>query len=351
MGPISPAQVALLDANVDALLPRLDLGKLHGQRIFITGGTGFFGLWLLTALRALRVRKVQVQVCVLTRDPSVFLARFGQFRGEAWLDFLKGNVRDFKFPDQQFDHVIHAATETTMAAHADPARMFDDILLGTRRTLDMAQHCGARRVLHISSGAVYGPQPPGMLHRPEDSMQACDPLVPRSAYGEGKRVMELLGAICQQRTGIDSVVTRGYAFSGPGLPLDGHFAIGNFVRDALYREEITVLGDGMAVRSYLHGADLALWLLDLLLHAAPGHSYHVGSDEALSIRDLAVKVRDVLAPGKPVLIKQAAGSEAGASYVPAISRARALGLAPWTSLTESLLQMASYERAHAGQGL
>lgn len=348
MGPISPDRVALLDANVDALLPRLDLRKLHGQRIFITGGTGFFGLWLLTALRILRLRQVQVQACVLTRDPSAFLARYGQFRDQAWLDFVRGNVRDFTFPDQPFDLVLHAATETTMAAHADAARMFDDILLGTRRTLDMAQHCGARRILLISSGAVYGPQPPGLLHQPEDSLQACSPLLPGSAYGEGKRVMELLGAICQQRTGIESVVARCYAFGGAGLPLDGHFALGNFVRDALYREQITVLGDGMALRSYLHGADLALWLLGLLLHAAPGQTYHVGSDEAWSIRDLALKVRDVLAPGKPVRITQAAGSAVGISYVPAISRARALGLAPWTSLTDSLRHMASYERCRAG---
>lgn len=345
------ARRALLDAALAPVLPRVDLRGLDGQRLFLTGGTGFFGLWLLSALQALRARQVQVQVTVLSRDPAAFLARHPQFAGRTWLRFVQGNVRDIEPVHGDFDLLLHAATETSAAAHAEAARMFDDIVLGTRRVLTLAERSGVRRALLIGSGAVYGPQPAGLLHQSEDSALACNPLQPASAYGEGKRVMELLGAICQQSSGIEVISARCYAFSGAGLPLDGHFAIGNFVRDALFREQITVQGDGQPMRSYLDGADLAVWLVGLLCHGQAGQAYHVGSDEALSIGELALRVRDVLAPGKPVQVMRNVdpGASARPCYVPSIARARALGLAPWTSLEESLRRMARYQHTSPEQ--
>ncbi len=347
MNTLSPRQVRILDTSVSAVLSRLDLRSLGGQRLFITGGTGFFGLWLLSALRVLHEQAISVEVCVLSRDPAAFLTHHPQFRDQSWLSFISGNVRDFQIPNRQFDLLLHAATETTKSALANHTRMFDDIVLGTRHVLDLAQICGVRRMLLISSGAVYGPQPTDLTHQPDESQMACNPLFPDSAYGEGKRVMELMGAMLQHRTGIESITARCFAFCGPGLPLNGHFAIGNFVRDALFGEQITVRGDGSPIRSYLYGADLAVWLLHLLLNGKAGESYNVGSDEALSIKDLALRVRDVLAPEKSVKLLQEGGtvSLVRQRYVPAISRARGLGCEPWSPLDESILISADFWRA------
>jgi len=156
--------------------------------------------------------------------------------------------------------------------------------------------------------------------------------------------MELLGTL----SGLRCVTARCFAFSGPGLPTDGHFALGNFVRDALAAEAISVQGDGTPLRSYLHGADLAVWLLTLLTLGEAGTAYNVGSDEALSIAELATRIRDTLAPHKPVQIQKQApieGMQAKQRYVPGIERARALGLAPWTSLEDSVKAAAAYLRA------
>lgn len=346
MTALSQRQVSILDASIGAVLPRLDLSDLAGKRLFMTGGTGFFGLWLLSALRVLHEQAVFVEVCVLSRDPAAFLSRHPQFRDQSWLSFIVGNVRDFHIPERKFDLLLHAATETSMAAHGNPMRMFDDIVLGTRQVLDLAQLCGVHRMLLISSGAVYGPQPTSLSHQPDESQLACNTLLPSSAYGEGKRVMELMGAMLHQRTGIESITARCFAFCGPGLPLDGHFAIGNFVRDALFERQITVQGDGSPMRSYLYGADLAVWLLYLLVNGKSGESYNVGSDEALSIKDLALRVRDLLAPDKPVKLLQEGDTEplVRQRYVPAISRARELGCEPWTSLEKSLRFSADFWR-------
>jgi nucleoside-diphosphate-sugar epimerase len=253
-------------------------------------------------------------------------------------------VRDFEIPKRQFDLLLHAATETSIAAHANQVSMFDDIVDGTRRVMQLARSSGVRRILLISSGAVYGPQPPQLTHQPDDSMIACNPWAANSAYGEGKRVMELLGAMLQRSTGIECLSARCFAFCGPGLPLDGHFAVGNFIRDALFGNQITVQGDGTPQRSYLYGADLAIWLLYLLLSGSSGISYNVGSDEALSIKELAFRVRDLLAPNTPVTILENPDflKPKGINYVPNIARARDIGCRPWTSLSDSLRLTANY---------
>jgi nucleoside-diphosphate-sugar epimerase len=157
--------------------------------------------------------------------------------------------------------------------------------------------------------------------------------------------MELLGTICQKDSGVDFIAARCYSFSGPGLPLDAHYAIGNFVRDALYRPQITVTGDGFPVRSYLDGADLAVWLLGLLLKGQSGTAYNVGNDNGLSVHELASRVRDHLAPAKPIqfMSRPDQGAAVRQYYVPSIKRARALGLAPWTTLEGSIQNMARYQ--------
>lgn len=349
MSPLNYEQIEILDSSIANVLSKLDLRSLTGKRLFITGGTGFFGVWLLSALRGLHQQGILIKVTVLSRDPEIFLLRHPQFREKSWLSFIAGNVTNFKIPQQHFDLVIHAATETSLAAHAEPLQMFDSIYFGTRRILDLAQLCSVSRVLMISSGAVYGKQPANQTHQTDDSQLACNPLLVSSAYGEGKRVMELLGSMLQNEHGIEFVTARCFSFCGPCLPLNGHYAIGNFIRDALYNQKIIIQGDGTPVRSYLFGADLAVWLLYILLQGEKGVSYNVGSDEALTLKELATLTRDLLSPNKQIEIQHKPNLMTASirnSYVPSIDRARALGCAPWTKLDDSLRSTANFLRSN-----
>lgn len=319
--------------------------NLAGRRLLLTGATGFFGRWLLALLAQLNRQGAAIQVFAVSRDPEHFLADQPEYRDSSWLHWLRCDVRELRpMPGCTIDLILHAAADTSVAAHARPLELFDTILEGARRVFEFAVCSGAERVLLTGSGAQYGAIP-NTHPVTEDYAGACDSTYVRSVYGEAKRIQEVIGAIYAESHGVDVIMARCFAFSGPGLPLAGHFAIGNFVRDALEAPAIVLHSTGESMRSYLHGADLAGWLLSLLTRGERGQAYNVGSDQAISIADLAHRVAARVAPGKPVqILGQVDGSERS-FYVPDISRARKLGLDVWTTLDASIDRMAEWARS------
>ncbi len=325
----------------DCLLP-------GGSRLFLTGGTGFVGRSLLRAALDPRRGLVakDVRITVLSRDPARFLAQHPEFSGPQRLDWAQGDVRTFEAPGGRFTHVIHAATDTSTAAMARPRDLVNEIISGTRRVLEFAAACGAEKVLFTSSGAVYGSQPNELERLDENYPGAPNPSDPASAYGQAKRLAEQLCAIAFHETGLRVKVARLFAFVGEDLPLDAHYAIGNFIRDALDGRSIQVRGDGSPLRSYLYQGDLAVWLLTILQRGQPNREYNVGSDQAISMAQLAQLVADIVAPGSAVLIKQQRADHSGRlRYVPAIDRARVeLGLRVETPLAEAIRRTAAWHR-------
>ena len=323
--------------------------ELRGQRVFITGGTGFFGCWLLESFAWANNRlNLDATAVVLTRSVERFQRKAPHLASHPAIHFHIGDVRDFDFPDGHFAHVIHAATEASATLNAEnPLLMLDTIVEGTRHTLEFARQCGATKFLLTSSGAVYGRQPPNMTHVAEDYPGAPDPANPRSVYGEGKRLAELLCAIYAQSLGLGVKIARCFAFVGPYLPLDAHYAIGNFIRDALCGGPIKVKGDGTPYRSYLYAADLAIGLWTILLRGEC-RPYNVGSEEALTIAELAYLIAQrfpqpmAVEFGKTVTIGQSAER-----YVPRVERARVmLGLDQRISLLEAIQRtVAWYSRS------
>jgi len=304
--------------------------ELRGQRIFITGGTGFFGCWLLESFAwANDQLQLGARAVVLTRSPEAFRRKAPHLAAHPAIQFHVGDVRDFSLPEGGFSHVLHAATEASAKLNAEqPLLMFDTVVEGTRRALELARHCGAKKFLLASSGAVYGRQPSELTHLAEDFPGGPDPTDPHWAYGEGKRAAEMLCALYTKQHGMESKIARCFAFVGPYLPLDTHFAVGNFIADALGGGPLRIAGDGTSVRSYLYASDLAIWLWTILFRGVSSRAYNLGSEVSLTIAEVAQAVRDCF-PSPPA-IQIAAQPKPGqpvARYVPSTQRAqRELGL-------------------------
>lgn len=320
--------------------------EARGKAFFITGGTGFFGMWLLESFTHVNDElSLDMRATVLTRDPAAFALKAPHLVGRGDLTFVPGDVRTFAFPSGIFDYVIHAATAASAKLNEEaPDEMLDAIIGGTRRVLDFAAQCEVKKLLLTSSGAVYGKQPSDITHISEDYAGAPDPLLPGSAYGEGKRVSEHMCVVHARQHGYEVKIARCFAFVGPHLPLDTHFAIGNFIRDALRGETIRIGGDGTPMRSYLYASDLTVWLWTLLFRAPSARAYNVGSAEDLSIKSIAQAVSGVLNGASAVEIaRQSDPGHPVARYAPAVARAETeLGLNIYVSLQRAILKTACW---------
>ncbi|HEY0245516.1 MAG TPA: NAD-dependent epimerase/dehydratase family protein [Mucilaginibacter sp.] len=263
--------------------------NVKSQTFFLTGGTGFFGKWFLLSFHHINTcLNLNNKLLVLSRNPQAFLNKYPQFKNLNNIEFVAGDVRNFEFPENSIDYIIHAATEASVALNLDePLLMYNTIVDGTKRVLELAKEKKVNAVLHTSSGAVYGIQPSEITHISEDFNGCPAVYAANAAYGEGKRVSEMLAAMFERKFGIKSKIARCYAFIGPYLPLDGAFAAGNFINDVLQNKDIFINSDGTAYRSYLYVTDLMIWLWTILFNGESSRAYNVGSEEDLSIGQLA----------------------------------------------------------------
>jgi nucleoside-diphosphate-sugar epimerase len=325
-----------LDHVLEHTEPLLD--DLRRERILLTGGTGFFGKWLTeTLLHANDRLNLRAELLIVTRSPQKFSQGAPYLTRSACVTLIEGDVRTFAFPPGQFRHVIHAAADSVVPPSTPDEEQYTTIVEGTRRVLRFAQQAGSQNFLFVSSGAVYGPQPPAVSHLNEDDPWSDTD----SVYAKGKRAAE---ALCMDGS---SKIARCFAFLGPHLPLREHFAAGNFIADVLEEKDIVVSGDGTPRRSYLYSADLAIWLWTVLLRGTPGRPYNVGSEEDISIRSLAEKTVAVLDPSLRVQVAGAMQSNGRlpSRYVPSTQRARTeLGLAPRIGLEDAICRTAAWYR-------
>jgi nucleoside-diphosphate-sugar epimerase len=336
---------------------RQSLRALQGSRVFITGGTGFFGRWIIESLLAAeREDPSGLQITVLSRDPTKFRREMAHLqRRVTWviggiLDLDHRLVAAQTGSTDGYDYVIHLVTEADLeATRADPLRAYEVIARGTQRALEFAEAAGAKRFLFTSSGAVYGRLPPSIQLVPETFNGAPDPMDESSPYsgaGNAKRYAELLCSAYNRSKKLETVVGRCFTFVGPHLPLAGKFAIGNFLSAVQSGEHIVVKGDGTPIRSYLYAADLTIWLLTLLTRGASGRSYNVGSEVPISIGELAHVVAQAVRPPLEVrVLQQPDPAKPVDCYVPSTARAREeLGLVQHVSLEEAVDRTLSWLR-------
>jgi len=346
---VNPLFANDLEEILKQTLPLWD--EARGRSIFLSGCTGFFGAWLLESLAFCnRTLNLNLSATVLSRDPEAFARRMPHLASEPSIGLLRGDIRDFPFPARPFDYVIHGAASTSAEAARAPLQLMQNLIQGTQRMLEFSKANGVRKFLFISSGAVYGQQPDTLSHIPEDYLGGPDWIDPLTAYGEGKRVCEQMCSIYAGESEIGFASARCFTFVGPHLPLDQHFAIGNFIRDALAGRNIEIRGDGTPLRSYLYAADLATWLWTTLFRGTQVgpklQIFNVGSSQAINIGDLAKQVVAELNPSLLVQIAREPDANVPPSqYVPDVNRAESLlGLTQSIGLREAIRRTAAWYR-------
>lgn len=306
------------------------IDQLKNKTILITGGTGFFGKVLKEHfLKLSEEHKLNSKLILTARNPIV----------DNRVTFVTSDVRNKLIIKDDIDYIIHAATPVAND-NSEANELLEIIVNGTQSILQLAKEKKVKKFINISSGAVYGKQPSEVEKVPEEFIENVALFDRHNIYGSGKRIAENLVENFCRKNEIDFLTLRCFAFSGKHLPLDAQFAIGNFVRDAKEFGKITVKGDGSAIRSYLDSTDLAEWLVSALLSEVKNQTYNLGSDEEISIKDLASLVAD-LVPGTTVEIQntQTVGIKSN-RYVPSVDRIKKeIKVVQKTNLKQSILKM------------
>lgn len=316
------------------------LKGLKYKKIFVTGGTGFFGKSFLDVLLRFG-QNIDCDILILSRNSELFLKQNSEFKSLKNVRYHTGDITNFDFIDETFDCIFHFATPADAKMNIEqPLVMSEIIVTGMKHILDFAVHAKIKKIIFASSGAAYGTQPSDLTHVPENYKGSPDTKASDAAYGESKRYSEFLGCAYAKKYNFEFKIARCFAFTGRYLNRNGSFAIANFIQNILDHKNIEIKGDGTPYRSYLYADDLIVWLLTILEHGKNCEIYNVGSDQDLNIHalantviktlnsDLAVNIQTKILPNTPI-----------ARYVPNIDKAKnELGLQVYTNLETAILK-------------
>ena len=317
------------------------LANLKGARFFITGGTGFFGIWMLEGLLwAIEKNSFDIDLIVLSRAPQDFLNRRApHLRNRVHLSFIQGELTNFTYPAGPISHILHIASESNPHQSSEwDIHHVNSSIHGTQHLLDMAVEKQVDAVLITTSGAVYASTEKIVDGRFQEGPNGIgDYSSERIVYGQSKRMIEVMTAVTAKTHNFRALIARCFCFVGPYLSLEANYAVGNFIRDALNGRPIAISGDGSPLRSYLYPTDLIIWLMTILFDGKSGLPYNIGGEEAVSIAQLANIVANQAEYPCSVEIAKAPSNDPINKYLPDLSRSKSdLGLRVTVELDEAI---------------
>ena len=264
--------------------------KFEKIKIFITGGTGFLGSSLIKYL--LQNMNYNFEITALTRNKSK-AQKIINLR-DLKIKWIEDDILDLKPITTNYDIFFHlacpSATETFNGM--DPVIKFKTIVNGTQNALEFAVKSKIKKFIFTSSGAVYGDYSKDYKHVPENYMSVLDYTNPNNALGISKKTAEFLCLNYSLKHNLEICIFRCFSFIGKNLPLNLHYAIGNFISQALENNKIILNGPKNTFRSYLNVSDFCEWIAKATLSQNKKNIYNLGSEKPISMINLAKIIAD-----------------------------------------------------------
>jgi len=261
-----------------------ECSNLKNREITVLGGTGFIGTWLISFLCTAN-EKLDLNLSVIspTRNVDQAINKLKLQKNDP-VDFISLDFEKYQGDfETQSEFYILGLTPTVKSTGSNNG---DLILSSTQNAVDFITKSVLKskispNVLHLSSGAIYEDFKTEVLpERTVETIISNDPYI-QAKYFIEKNLLEL-----NDKNLIKSANPRLFAFMGPHLKLDEHFAIGNFMNDCLNGKNISVNGNPQTTRSYLYPTDLVIWLIKLLVKPT-NLPLNFGSEKSMTMEEIA----------------------------------------------------------------
>ena len=265
----------------------------------VTGGAGFIGSHLVE-----RLLTDGMSVCVVDDLSTGAVRNLDAVRSHPQLHLYLDDIQNGPLLTELVDRadvVYHlAAAVGVKLIVEDPVRTIETNIHGTEMVLE---RCARKRktVLLASTSEVYGKGQNEKFSEEHDLVFGAT-TKGRWSYGCSKAIDEFLALAYHRSRGLPVVVARFFNIVGPRQV--GHYGmvVPRFVQQALQGGPITVYGDGQQVRCFMHVRDLMDAVLALMgTEKAIGQIFNVGSDQPVTIEELARRVQELVNPAAEIV--------------------------------------------------
>ena len=276
------------------------------MKIGFFGGTGFFGSSIVRFINSSKYR--EKSVFFIGRTPKENIIS----------NFLHCDVSEkTKFPENiKFDVVIHGVSDSTDTSKTLDYQKIEKALESTINIAHFCKRTAVKKIVYLSSGAVYGPY---LVPRKEDFETKLNLLSHENHYALGKISSETyLKAFCNHHN-LKLNIVRPFAFGGKDFPRTSHYAIGNFVDDAANGRDLLIKGNGKDIRSYMHQDDMVKFLFAIIDDKRDFTIHNLGSEKKIDIKELAEKVIELCGVKASINFSPSA-SKTYSTYLPDCNR-------------------------------
>ncbi len=269
------------------------------KTFLFTGCTGFFGIWLLkTFIEADKKLKLNCRLFVLTRNKKIKKTSFYKKLNTNKINFIYKDIRNFRNTNlKKIDYIVHGATTSALETYnkQNYKLKYSIIVNGTKNIINLARRLKCKNFFYMSSGAVYGYNlKKNKFNESQkikiDKKNSKDNDI--TILGKAKFQAEKMIINEFKFSNTNYIIARFFSFIGPFMPLQVHYAAGNFLKSIIMNKNMHLLSNGKSLRTYMYIKDCIIWIIFsmFLNNSRNSGIYNIGGSKSISILKLAQKI-------------------------------------------------------------
>lgn len=296
----------VVDNDLNFICNRLEdeFSSMQGKRLFISGGAGFLGYYLIQSVRhwnRTRAGANLIRLIVCDNYIRGIPEWLTNISTDSSITILKHDITaPLPSAAGKLDFIVHAASIASPTFYRKyPIETMDANVQGLRLLLDRCRTQQATGdpvlgFLFFSTSEIYGDPTPDQIPTPETYRGNVSCTGPRACYDESKRFGETLCVNFARQFNLPVTMARPFNNYGPGLKITDRRVIPDFARDLFAGNDLILLSDGSPTRTFCYVADAVVGYYKILVRGRSAEAYNIGNElpeiSMLALAELLVKI-------------------------------------------------------------